>query len=90
MTNIEISDQILFRVINEGGDMNWKFFALKVMISRLKLKLVMSENKEEVMQQCYKELRELFHKSNNIPNAQYDMQIIIEKFGEKVEVEEGV
>ena len=82
MINIQdISDQTLFRVINEGGDMNWKFFALKVMISRLKLKLTMSGNKEEVKQQCYTDLRELFLKSNNIPNAKNDLQIIMEQFG---------
>ena len=78
----DISDQTLFRVINEGSDTNWSFFALKVMISRLKLKLTISENKEEAMQQCYTDLRELFRKSGNIPNAINDLQIIMDKFGE--------
>ena len=81
----DISDQTLFRIIYEGGDVNWNFFALKVMISRLKLKMTMLGNKEEVRQQCYSDLRELFRKSSNIPNAKNDFQLIMEKFGENVE-----
>ena len=77
----DISDETLFRVINEGDDMNWNFFALKVMISRLKLKLTISDNKEEAMQQCFTDLRELFSKSSSIPNAKNDLQIIMEQFG---------
>ena len=76
----DISDEILFRVINEGGDINWNFFAIKVMISRLRLKLLMSNNKEDVMQACYSDLRELFRKSSNIPNAMKDIQMILERF----------
>ena len=84
MDILNIPDQTLFRVINEGGNVNWKFFALKVMISRLKLKMSLSGNKEAVMQQCYADLRELFAKSGNIPNAKNDFQIIVEQFGENV------
>ena len=83
MINIQdISDHTLLCVINKGGDINWNFFALKVMISRLRLKLIMSDNKEEAMQQCCDELRELFQKSKNIPNANNDLKIIVDKFGE--------
>ena len=85
MINIQdISDQTFCRVINENNDISWNFFALKVMISRLKLKLLMSDNKIETLQQCCAELRELFRKSSNIPNAKNDLQIIVEKFGENL------
>ena len=77
-----ISDNTLFRIINEDIDVNWNFFALKVMITRLKLKLTMTNN-EQVLQQCFTDMRELFRKSANIPNARKDLQIIVEQFGEE-------
>jgi len=79
----EISDKTLFRVINEGHNMEWDFFALKVMILRLRLKLSMSENYDETMQQCYTDLRVLLHKSSNVPSAKKDLQTIVENFMEK-------
>ena len=75
----DISDHTLLRVINEGSEVNWNFFAFRVMISRLKLKLSMM-NSDEDKQQCYTEMRELFQKSSNIPNAQKDLQLIMERF----------
>jgi hypothetical protein len=76
-----LSDEILFRIIHEDGDVNWNFFALKVMISRLKLKLSMTNNNGRVLQDCYDDLRDLFHRSQNIPNAMKDLQLIVELFG---------
>ena len=88
MNNVEqiqnISDHTLFRIINEGAEVNWNFFALKVMISRLKLKLSMTNN-EEVLQQCFADMRHLFRRSANIPNAQKDLQIIMDLFAEEKE-----
>ena len=82
MVNIQnISDKTLLRVINEGSDVKWNFFALKVMISRLKLKLSMTNNSEHVLQECYADLRDLFRRSQNIPNAMKDLQIIEDIFG---------
>ena len=71
-----ITDKTLFRIINEGGEVSWNFFALKVMISRLKLKLSMTNNSETTLEECYKDLRELFARSHKIPNATKDLQII--------------
>ena len=80
MINIQdISDQTLLRVINEGGDVDWKFFALKVMISRLKLKLTISDEAEAV-QQCCNEMRDLLRRSRSVPNAKKDVQYIFEHF----------
>ena len=80
MENIpEISDKALVRIIYESDNITFNFFALKVMISRLKLKLSLS-NDESSKQECINDLRDLFHKSKNIPNAKKDMQMIIEKF----------
>ena len=79
-----ISDSVLMRLINEGADVNWHFFALKVMISRLNIKLKMSAmDNEEVLPQCFADIRELFRKSANIPNALKDLQLIMELYGEE-------
>ena len=79
MNNLNnIPDEALMRIITETG-VDWNFFALKVMISRLRLKLSMS-NDEETTQQCCNELRELLYKSRNIPNAIIDLHIIRERF----------
>lgn len=81
----EISDKVLYRVINESDDVNWNFLALKVMISRFKLKLLMIDcnkinQREEMIVQCCTEMRELFLKCKNIPNAKRDIQTIKERF----------
>jgi hypothetical protein len=84
VTDIQnLSDEILFRVIHEGGDVNWSFFALKVMISRLNLKLSMADNSDKALEECYADLRHLFNRSRNIPNAIKDLQIIMELFGKE-------
>ena len=77
----DIPDQMLFRVINEGGNINWNFFALKVVIARLKLKLSASGVNEATMHQCCTDLREFFRKSSNITHAKNDFKIIMERFG---------
>jgi len=87
MTNInDITDATLLRVISEGSDKNWEFFAVKVMISRLKMKLSLAYNRnandfEQIKQQCCNEMRDLFGKSKHIPNARNDLNIIAEQFG---------
>jgi len=60
--------------------LEWNFFALKVMISRLKLKLVMTNN-EVLISECCSDIRDLLIKSSNIPNAKKDLQLIVERFG---------
>jgi len=77
----EITDDILFRLINESQEIEWNFFALKVMILRLRLKLSMSGYNETTKQQCYADLRDLFRKSAGIPSAKKDLQTILEHFG---------
>jgi hypothetical protein len=81
MINIEdITDDALFRVITEGRGVKWNFFALEVMISRLKLMITMSNSKELTKQRCISDLREMFTKSKLIPSAKKDLNLIIELF----------
>jgi len=79
----DISDQTLLRVITEGGDVDWKFFALKVMISRLKLKLHYMADDQDIVQQCCTEMRELLKRSRNVPNATKDLLLIIEQYSQE-------
>jgi len=83
MINIrDISDQTLSRVINKSHDVTWNYYALQVMLMRLRLKLSMADNKKEALQFCCAELRELFNKSENMPNAKKDLKTIVEQFSE--------
>jgi len=81
-----ISENALQSVIKDSVHVNWDFFALKVMISRFRLKLSMIDNhkvnqREEVIQQCCTEMRELLRKSKHIPSVKKDLQIIVERYG---------
>jgi hypothetical protein len=76
----QVSDEFLISIIRDAQDISWNLLALKVMFTRLKLKLTMMDN-ETTRQQCCNDLRDLFRKSGNIPNAQKDMQLIVERYG---------
>ena len=79
----DIPDSMLVRVIREGSNVKWNYFALKVIITRLNLILQMSStNGEEELQNCITELRDLLRKSQNVPNAKKDLQTIMEIFGQ--------
>ena len=83
MINVQdITDNMLLNVIQEGHEIEWNFFALKVMILRLRLKLNMSGYNEAAKQECYADLRSLFRKSSNIPSAKRDLKIIFERFSQ--------
>jgi hypothetical protein len=74
-----ISDETLLSIVHHANEISWNFLALKVMLARLKLKLTMIDN-DTARQQCCSDLRELFRKSRNIPNAKKDIELIIEHF----------
>ena len=78
----DISDCTLLRVITDGSDTEWSFFALKIMITRLKLKLSFAHGDAAIQQQCCDEMRELLVKSKNIPNAIKDVKTIVERYGD--------
>ena len=79
-----ISDHTLLRVIHESDDVNWNFFAIKVIIARLRLKLSLNSD-DEAIKESIDNLRDLFRRSSNIPNAIKDLQIIVERFDEASE-----
>ena len=84
MIDIEkLPDSVLLFVIRDISDVKWDYLALKVMISRFRLKLSIGDiakQRKEVEQQCCTEMRELFLKSVNVPNAMKDLKNILERF----------
>ncbi len=72
-----IPDEVWIYIIQHSNDFSWNFLALKIMLTRLNLKIVMHQHNCVVMQHCCEELRDLLRKSMNIPNAQKDLNQIL-------------
>ncbi|MDR0714060.1 MAG: hypothetical protein LBF89_07380 [Bacteroidales bacterium] len=72
----QIPDRIYLKIIFETQDYTWKFFALKINLTRLRLKINMFNNSDTVKIECCNELRGLLKKSVNIPNARDDLDKI--------------
>ena len=82
MTNIiatidSIPGETLIHVIRHSNDFSWNFLAIKIMLTRLNLKLVMCKNSDSVLYECCNELRNLLKSSCNIPNSQADIKQIL-------------
>ena len=73
----KIPDDVLLHVIRHSNDFSWNFLAVKIMLTRLNLKMVMFQNKDEVIRECCNELRSLLKNSANIPNSQADLNRIL-------------
>ena len=71
-----IRDDVLLHVIRHSNDFLWNFLAIKIMLTRLNLKMVMCQNKDEILRECCSELRNLLKNSVNIPNSQADLKQI--------------
>ena len=72
-----IPDGTLMHVIRHPNDFSWNFLAIKIMLTRLNLKMVMFQNKDDVLLECCNELRNLLRNSANIPNSQTDLKQIL-------------
>ncbi len=73
----KIPDETWIYVIRHPNDFAWNFLAIKIILTRLNLKISMSQNNNAIWGQCCEELRDLIRKSINIPNAQKDLQQIL-------------
>ena len=73
----KIPDNVLLHVIRHSNDFSWNFLAIKIMFTRLNLKMLMYQNKEEILRECCNELRGLLKNSINIPNSQADLEQIL-------------
>jgi hypothetical protein len=68
----QIPNNVCIYIIQHSNDFSWNFLALKIMLTRLNLKIIMHHGQDGVLQQCCVELKDLLRKSKNIPNAQKD------------------
>ena len=73
----KIPDDMLLHVIRHSNDFIWNFLAIKIMLTRLNLKISMYQNKAEILHECCSELRSLLKNSINIPNSQTDLKQIL-------------
>ena len=73
----QIPEETWQYIILNSNDFMWNFFAIKIILTRLNLKLKMFPNNPALMEQCCAELRDLLKKSVNIPNAQKDIDQIL-------------
>ena len=72
-----ISDDKLIQVICNSHDFTWNFFAMKIILTRLNLKIAMHKGDKSILPGCCDELRNLLKKSANVPNSQADLKLIL-------------
>ena len=72
-----IPDDMLIHVIRHSNEYTWHFFAMKIILTRLSMKMKMHDNDQSVMPECCSELRNLLRKSANVSNSQADLKQII-------------
>ena len=73
----KISDNVLIYVILHSHDFSWNFLAIKIMLTRLNLKIKMSKNEDDILSECCTKLRTLLKNSSNIPNSKTDLKQIL-------------
>ncbi len=71
----QIPNDVWMQIIREPNKFAWNFLALKIMLTRLNMRFSMSYYSFDEEQSC-NELRMLFKKCVNIPNALKDLQQI--------------
>jgi len=73
-----IPNDVLAHVIRNSNDFTWNFLAMKIILTRLNLKIIMNDNNSAyVLPECCDELRNLLKKSVNVPNSRTDLNQIL-------------
>jgi len=72
-----IPENVLIHVINHPNDFSWKFLAMKIILTRLNMKITIHDGERSVMSECCNELRNLLKKSINVPNSRTDLKQIL-------------
>jgi len=73
----KIPNDKLIHVIRHSNDFTWEFFAMKIILTRLNLKIAMFKGDESILSGCCDELRNLLKKSVNVPHSQADLNQIL-------------
>ena len=72
-----IPNDTLIQVIRNPNNFTWNFFAMKIILTRLNLKLKMNDKDKSIMSECCNELKSLLKKSIAVPNSQADLKQIL-------------
>jgi len=72
-----IPNDVLIHVIRHSTDFSWNFFALKIILTRLNLKIIMHKGNSSVFPECCAELKNLLKQSAFVPNSQADLKQIL-------------
>jgi len=78
-----IPNDLLIRVIRHSNDFTWNFLGMKIILTRLNLKIIVGEETgaKSVLPDCCDELRNLLKKSVNVPNSRTDLNLILSLAG---------
>ena len=68
-----IPDNVLLHVIHHPNDFSWNFLAMKIILTRLNMKITIHDGEKTVLSECCNELRNLLKKSVNVPNSRTDL-----------------
>jgi uncharacterized protein Yka (UPF0111/DUF47 family) len=80
----KISDNVLVHIISKSNDFSWNFLAMKIILTRLNLKIAMHNGDVSILPECCNELRNLLKKSVRVPNSQEDLKQILSFTGNGV------
>jgi len=72
-----IPDDKLIHVIRHSKEFVWNFLAMKIILTRLNMKITMYQGDKSILPGCCEELRNLLKKSANVPNSQLDLKQIL-------------
>ena len=72
-----IPNDVLIHVIRHSNDFSWNFLAMKIILTRLNLKIAMRHGDQSILPECCNELRNLLKKSTNVPHSQKDVMQIL-------------
>jgi hypothetical protein len=73
----KISNDKLIHVIRHSNDFTWDFFAMKIILTRLNMKIALYKDDQSILPGCCDELRNLLKKSANVPHSQEDLKKIL-------------
>ena len=72
-----IPNKVLIHVIRHSNDFSWNFLAMRIILTRLNLKIIMHSEDKLTLSECCDELRNLLKKSVNVPNSMNDLKQIL-------------
>jgi hypothetical protein len=76
-----IPNEVLIHVIRNSNDFSWNFLGVKIILTRLNMKILMHKSNDFIFPECCNELKNLLKQSASIPNSQADLKQILSLIG---------